>query len=199
MCVLLPDGPGLAASVHHHELRGCSRQESRLEVGRERGREDRDKQERSADTFLVTEMANSKIQWTEPKDINFSDLEALRSLAANAPHLRNNGYFYHGTPAVNALLVDGDMLFMLPCDANANALTAVLPPSEAMKAAMWDEKGGDSRALYADELQVNLPHSIGLPVWIVGVCLLSYQVMRDRRKQRKAVREVETEPERGRT
>ena len=133
MCVLLPDGPGLAASVHHHELRGCSRQESRLEVGRDAApRTAISKSE--AQTFLVTEMANSKIQWTEPKDINFSDLEALRSLAANAPHLRNNGYFYHGTPAVNALLVDGDMLFMLPCDANANALTAVLPPSEAMKA-----------------------------------------------------------------
>src|SRR5205823_6999655 len=62
----------------------------------------------AAEAFLVIEMANSGIQWTEPKDIDFDDVPALMSIAAKSPHARDNGYLDCKTPGVNAVLVHGD-------------------------------------------------------------------------------------------
>jgi hypothetical protein len=129
-------------------------------------------------------MADSKIQWTEPKDVRFDDVQALRSLAANSPHLRNNGYFYRETPGVNAVLVDGDRIFMFPCDSTPDALAALLPPNDADAATggdNYDPFGGIHDPFddfYTEELRIHWPHCIGPPVLIVAVGLLFYQVMR---------------------
>jgi hypothetical protein len=145
--------------------------------------EEHDTQQQAAGTFLVIEMADSQIQWTEPKDVRFDDVRALRSLAANSPHLRNNGYFYHETPGINAVLVDGERIFMFPCDSTPDVLTALLPPNEA-KAGAREDKHGPFDDFYTEELRPNWSHCIGLPVWIVTVGLLLYQVMRGRGSRR---------------
>jgi hypothetical protein len=144
------------------------------------GREDHDKQEHASDTFLVIEMADSHIQWTEPKDVRSDDVQALRSLAANSPHLRNNGYFYRETPGVNAVLVDGDRIFMFPYDTTPDVLTTLLPPNEA-EPRTWGDNYDPFDDFYMEKLQINWPHCIGLPVWIVAVGLLLYQVTRSRK------------------
>ena len=101
-----------------------------------------------ADTFLIVEMANSGIQWTEPKDIYLDDLPALRSLIANSPHRRSNGYFFRETPAMNAVLIDGYMMFLFPCDSTPSVLTTLkglLPPDRAKAEAGKGDKGQPSR------------------------------------------------------
>ena len=140
---------------------------------------DLDSQQQKADTFLIVEMANSAIQWSEPKDIYLDDLPALQSLIANSPHRRSNGYFFRETPAINAVLVDGDMLFLFPRDSTPSVLTALkdlLPPDPA-KAETRITKDNFLDSLYTEEPPppINWPHCIGLPVWIAAVALLYYQ------------------------
>jgi hypothetical protein len=149
------------------------------------GHEDHDTQKRKAGTFLVIETGNSNIRWMEPKDIYFDDVEALRSLAANSPHSRGNGYFFHDTPGVNAVLVDGDMMFMFPCVSAFDVLATLLPPKE--QAGARNDKHNALDDFYTEELRVNWLHCIGLPVWIVAAGLLFFQVTFSRRTRRNAV------------
>jgi Protein of unknown function (DUF1559) len=133
----------------------------------------------AADAFLVIEMHDSGIQWTEPKDIDFDDVPALQSIAAKSLHTRDHGYFYCKTPAVNAVLVHGDMVFMFPWDSRTSVLTGLLPPQELLhpedpSIETHRFSKGDLQ-LFQEELRVNWPHLVGLPVWIVAVALLSYQ------------------------
>jgi len=146
-----------------------------------------DSQQQKADTFLIVEMANSPIQWSEPKDIYLDDRSALRSLIADSPHRRSNGYFFRKTPAMNAVLIDGDIMFLFPCDSTPNvltSLTALLPPDDAKAARKHDKDIFDG--LYTEELPIHWPHCIGLPVWIVSLGLLFYQVTCSRKSRREA-------------
>lgn len=133
---------------------------------------DLDSQQQKAGTFLIVETANSEIPWKEPKDIYVDDLPALRSFLANRPHRRNNGYFFQKTPAMNAVLIDGDMMFMFPCDSTP---LKVLLPSERDKGTI--DTYGLLDPLYREEPPaIHWPHCIGLPVWMVSLGLLVYQI-----------------------
>lgn len=138
--------------------------------------ESRSSREESPDVFLVVEMANSGIGWTEPKDVRFDDVETLRSLAAERPHTRGNGYFFHRTPAMNAVLVHGDMVFMFPWDSASDFLTGLLPPEVPDTTTEHGPKYDPTSQLYTETVRVHWLHCIGLPIWIVAVCLLVLQV-----------------------
>jgi hypothetical protein len=136
----------------------------------------------AADAFLVIEMHDSEIQWTEPKDIDFDDVPALKSIAAKSSHARDHGYFYGKTPAVNAVLVHGDMVFTFPWDSRTSVLTGLLPPEvlllppeERRRIERSRHKYDPYSELFREELRVDWAHLVGLPVWIVAVALLSYQ------------------------
>lgn len=138
----------------------------------------------SQTAFLVIEMHDSRIQWTEPKDIDFDDVHALQSMRAKSPHARDNGYFFCPTPAVNAVLVHGDMVFMFPWDSRTSVLTGLLPPDELLLPPEELRRIERSRGkydatsqLFQEELRVHWPHLVGLPVWILAVALLSYQAI----------------------
>ena len=133
----------------------------------------------ATDAFLVIEMHDSGIQWTEPKDIEFDDVPALKSIAAKSSHARDNGYFYCKTPAVNAVLVHGDMVFVFPLDCRRSVMTGLLPPQtllppENPSIEMHHRSKGDLD-LFQEELQVDWLHVVGLPVWMVTVALSVYQ------------------------
>lgn len=135
-------------------------------------------QQQNADTFLIVELAHSTIPWTEPKDLSIDDLSALRSLLADSPHRRSNGYFFRETPAINAALVDGDMLYLFPSDSTPNVSTSLkrLLPRDPTKAETRTTKDNFLDGFYAEEPPpIHWPHCIGLPVWIVAVALLAYQ------------------------
>jgi hypothetical protein len=136
-----------------------------------------------ADAFLVVEMANSGIPWAEPKDINFDDVPALKSLATKCSHARDNGYFYCKTPVANAVLIQGERVFVFPWDTRASVLTRLVRPQDLLPAEEPSietkrRRGKDrdpSSQLFEEELRVHWPHLVGLPVWIVAVGLLAYQ------------------------
>jgi hypothetical protein len=125
-------------------------------------------------------MSNSGIHWTEPKDVCFDDLQALQSLAANRPHTRYNGYFFCKTPAMNAVLVYGDMVLIFPWDSTTGVLSGLLPAEEPRTRTGHDPKYDPFSQLYVEELRIHWPHCIGLPVWIVACCLLFFRVTRRR-------------------
>lgn len=129
----------------------------------------------AADAFLVIEMHDSRIQWTEPKDIDFDDVPALMSIAAKSSHTRDHGYFYCQTPAVNAVLVHGDMVFLFPWDSRTSVLTGLLPPEERRRIERSRFMYSPYSELRREELRVHWPHLVGLPIWILAVTLLVYQ------------------------
>jgi hypothetical protein len=153
---------------------------------------DLDSQQQKADTFLIVETANSEIPWKEPKDIYVDDLPALQSLIANSPHRRSNGYFFHETPAMNAVLVDGDMMFMFPRDSTPNVLTSLmlLLPPDPTEAERRDTNNFLDRLYKEQPPPIHWPHSIGLPVWIVSFGLLFYQVTCSRKSRREAAKGI---------
>lgn len=61
-------------------------------------------------TIMLAEIANSDINWMEPRDLSFE--EALRGinpksgLGISSQHVSNNGYFYHDTPLANVAFAD---------------------------------------------------------------------------------------------
>ena len=144
--------------------------------------EDKKSQKQTASTFLVIEMADSGIQWTEPKDFDFNDLKSTRALITKSPHMRDNGYFFRETPGVNAILVDGDMMFMLPCDSTMDALSELLPSDEATDKINRD-KDTTLNHLDTAKFQLNWPHCVGLPVWLLSVGLLLHQAIRYRKRR----------------
>jgi len=151
--------------------------------GRNQGPDDPDLQRQMANSFLVVETTDSGIAWAEPKDIRFDDVQALRSLVAKSPHLRDNGYFFRKTPAVNAVLVEGDMIFMFPWDSSISALNGLVPPDEPPRPRSEPvHKEDPFSRLYVEKLRVHWPHAIGLPVWIAAFGLLFHQVRRHGRR-----------------
>ncbi len=149
-----------------------------------------DAQQQKADTFLIVEMANSAIPWSEPKDIYLDDLSTLRSVVANSPHRRSNGYFFRKTPAINAILIDGDMMFLFPRDSTPNVITSLklLLPPDPTEAERKVTKANYLDSFYKEHPPpIHWPHLIGLPVWIVGVALVSYQAIVASRRQGRVI------------
>jgi len=133
----------------------------------------------SSDAFLVVEMANSGIQWAEPKDIAFDEVRTLQSLAAKRPHVRDNGYFYCKTPVANALLVQGDRVFVFPCDTRASVLAGLSKMQDVLPAeepSIETKRRGKDRGpdFFEEELRVDWLHVVGLPVWTFAMGLLVY-------------------------
>lgn len=148
-----------------------------------------DSQQQKADTFLIVEMANSAIQWSEPKDIYLNDLSALRSLIANSPHRHSNDYFSRETPAMNAVLIDGDMMFLFPSDSTPNVLTSLkylLPPDPTEAERRYTKENYLDRFYKVEPPPIHWPHYIGFPLWIVSLGLLFYQVTCSKKSRREA-------------
>lgn len=127
-------------------------------------------------TFLLVETTNSGIQWAEPKDIALDNIPSIEALATKGPHAHNNGYFYHETPGVNAMLVDGNVMFPLPCNVADDVL-------KSLANVTFVRTSADSYDLTAERQRLNWPHCIGLPVWLLSVALLFHQSYRIRKKR----------------
>jgi hypothetical protein len=74
-------------------------------------------------TIMLVENTNSDINWMEPRDVSFE--EAVRGNGFSSPHVRKNGYFYHGTPAFTVALAQGSV-WSLPQELPTETLEALL-------------------------------------------------------------------------
>ena len=72
------------------------------------------------------------------------------------------------------------MVFMFPWDSTTGVLTGLLPPEEP-RTRVEHAKHDPLSQLYVEELRINWAHCIGLPIWIVTICLLVSQATRSRR------------------
>jgi hypothetical protein len=79
---------------------------------------------------LVVETSNSDIQWTEPRDLRFDDLESLQSESAlfgRGPHAIVTDWFHHKRPVgANALLANGHVELVPPGGLAVDSLKALL-------------------------------------------------------------------------
>ena len=80
-------------------------------------------------TILVVEVANSDVNWFEPRDLEWDKLSfKLNDLALMSPsskHVQEGGWFGEPIPYVNVLLVDGSVR-KLPVDTTPEVVKAML-------------------------------------------------------------------------
>ncbi len=132
-------------------------------------------------SVILVETADSDVPWTEPRDflVDTAEPPDRKSVELVAPHMRDNGYFYHETPyGTNVALGDGRILFVIAGslrNADWKSLLAVNRFEEAFRQSSDDE-----------DLRLNWAHSLGLPIWIVSVGLLLYVAVRSGRCRRGA-------------
>lgn len=136
--------------------------------------------ETAPQSFVLLEMADSGIPWTEPRDLSARDVPLLQALVLHTPHQHSNGYFFHSTPGLNAAVLDGDAVFLFRNEPAANLLASLLPHKEPPR------RGGFKEVVDPLPLErppVHWPHCIGLPVWLFAVVLLIHG---GRRRAKKA-------------
>lgn len=120
-------------------------------------------------TIMLVEIANSDINWMEPRDLSFE--EALRGInpksgvGISSPHVWDNGYFYHDTALANAAFADGTV-HSLPEGLSAEMLEALLTVNggEVVDEEMYD--------LYGLPARLNRTNCFALAALVVSVILL---------------------------
>jgi len=140
-----------------------------------------------AKTIMLVEVANSGIQWSEPRDLS---LEAIAKAAAAAPNSvgfvkhtrRTDGFFfYHDTVVygANVGFADGSVRF-LP----AGALTAK-NLRDLLQVGGFKEGEGEYNLDSWTEGQggVHWTNCIALAIWLVSVGLLLYRTVRSRKER----------------
>jgi prepilin-type processing-associated H-X9-DG protein len=129
-------------------------------------------------TVMLVEVANSGINWTEPRDFSLDDLAAAAPRDSvpviRGPHMRSNGYFYHDTPAgANVAFVDGHESFLPTNNLTPDRLSKLFAIGGCN-----DE--GILPAVETEDLRIDWFNCIALTVWIVSVVLLLYRSARSR-------------------
>jgi len=121
-------------------------------------------------TLLVVEVANSGINWMEPRDLSFDRARARVNRKSpggiSSPHVRPGRYFYHDYTGANVLCADGSIRF----------LTDDVPPAVLERLLTID--GGEAMDLnhipgMAPDL--NWTRIVGLVVLAISVALLLFR------------------------
>jgi prepilin-type processing-associated H-X9-DG protein len=146
----------------------------------------------TSNTIMLVEVANSGIQWTEPRDLS---LEAIAQAAADDPnsvgfvkHTRpyDGFFFYHDTIVygANVAFADGSVRFLPAGALTAKNLRDLLQVGGFMEAEYdldsWTEGQGG----------IHWTNCIALAIWLVSVGLLLYRAVRSRHSTPHAPREV---------
>jgi hypothetical protein len=137
-------------------------------------------------TILVIETADSRIAWTEPRDLSVDDLDAAdpsSEVKLHASHMRDNGYFYHPTPScIDVAFADGSV-GLLPANPMATerlkSLLATGGCNETVMESLAQQADGNA------DLLLNWPHCVGLPIWLTSAVMLLISAARGRRAARR--------------
>ena len=144
-------------------------------------------------TVMLVEVANSGINWTEPRDF---DLDAPKIIASTQPpvklsiaHLSSYGFFCRNTSSIgaNVSFADGHQEFLL----------AGVAPDASDKLKDWLSVGGYNEE-EVDRLppcdvsygrRINWANCIALAVWLVSVGLLLHRAVQSRKTTQKRAAE----------
>jgi type II secretory pathway pseudopilin PulG len=134
-------------------------------------------------TIMVVEAADSRIAWTEPRDLSLESLAAgsgTAGLSVAGRHGRTESFFftYERPYGANVALADGSVHYLSPGLLDPTGLPKLLE--------MGTFPGRDSRALeapYPDgPRRLNWPNVLALVVWLASVALLMVKTVRSRRR-----------------
>jgi hypothetical protein len=130
------------------------------------------------DTVLLIEDA-SGIGWTEPRDFSLDDLGKNMASAGSKPivscrHIRDNGYFYHETPAgANVVFANGRVQYLFACCFTSRNLARLLVVGGCTEEAIASCFQG-----YSEEApHFHWPHCIALAVLLASSACLLIQAM----------------------
>jgi len=80
-------------------------------------------------TIAIVELANSDIDWMEPRDITLDELcsriNSELGTSVFATHVQENGYFHHDQPVFHVGFVDGSVR-LLPADISPESFASLL-------------------------------------------------------------------------
>ena len=141
----------------------------------------------TSNTIMLVEVANSGIQWTEPRDLS---LDAVAQAATADPnsvgfvkHTRpyDGFFFYHDTIVygANVAFADGSVRFLPAGALTAKNLQKLLKVGgfkegeEAYDLDSWTEGQGG----------INWGNCIALAIWLLSVGLLLYRAVRSRKER----------------
>jgi hypothetical protein len=132
-------------------------------------------------TVMLVEVANSGIQWTEPRDLSLDDLGAggTRSplLAVSSNHHHGDDFFFaYNRCGAHVAMVDGSVHYLPPRCLSAERLRKMLQVGGYNE----DEVGSDD-ALYDDGRRLNWPNIAALAVWVLSVGALLFRAVRSRK------------------
>ena len=150
-----------------------------------------DRRGETANTVMLIEVANSGINWTEPRDLSLDALDnaaTLPTAIASVRHEpRRDGYFFfHDSvvPGVNVAMADGSVHF-LP--------TANLTPKglyDLLQIGGFRDQGYDFDTWPAGPRHIHWTNCTALAIWLASVGVLFYRAVRSRKSTPHAPREV---------
>ena len=145
-------------------------------------------------TILLVELANSRIDWMEPRDITLKEAlgsaEEGKASVPRSTHSQGGRYFFRDTPIAG---------FALFADGYIRVLYDRLPPKDL--AALLSKNGGEpvnlERLLKPHEQSLldslNWAHCIGLPLYIISLIWLWYLLVTTNKNAEKTSKEALTE------
>ena len=135
-----------------------------------------------SDTIMLAEVADSGVNWMEPRDLLVEDLEKLdakvTALTVSSHHCGHREEFfftYDNRSGANVAMADGRVAYLSPGALSAKNLRKILQVG-----AYTEEEVSANEAMHTD-WHWNWPNIAALAVWLLSVGILLTRAVRSRR------------------
>ena len=130
----------------------------------------------TSNTIMVVEVANSGVNWAEPRDLSLDTLgiaeDKSPALVPISKHGRSAEFFFSHDYGVNVAMADGSVQHLWTAGRSNEDLRKVLQIGAYTK-----EEIGSHEDSYGEERHLNWPNIAALAVWLLSVgTLLTYAV-----------------------
>jgi hypothetical protein len=139
----------------------------------------------TSDTIMVIEVANSGIEWSEPRDLSLDELEAggakSPALTVSSNHGVREDFFFiydHGCGA-NVVMAGGIVHYLPPSSLSTEHLRKILQVGGCK-----GETIGSGEDSCGEGRRLNWPNIAALAVWLLSVGTLLYRAVRSRKAPR---------------
>jgi hypothetical protein len=136
----------------------------------------------ASNTIMVVEVANSGIQWSEPRDLSLDALAAAGTkspaLTVSSNHGPREDFFFiydHGCDA-NVAMADGHEDYLPPGSLSTENLRKILKIG-----GYTGEENDPGDALFGEGRRLNWPNIAALALWLLSVGTLLYRAVRGRK------------------
>jgi prepilin-type processing-associated H-X9-DG protein len=132
-------------------------------------------------TIMVVEVANSGIQWTEPRDLSLDTLglagaKSSALTVSSYHHPLDDFFFIYDRCGVNVAMADGHIEYLPPGRLSTNNLRKILQIG-----GYRGEENGSGVTSFDEGRRLNWPNIAALAVWLLSVGVLLYRAVRGRK------------------